>query len=265
MPPVFLGKRVAVVVPARDEARFIEETILGVPEFVEHVIVVDDGSVDGTGELAARGGGARVTVIRHAAARGVGAAIASGYRLASALGCDVVAVMAGDGQMHPDDLADVVAPVASGAVDYVKGNRLRHRDVLRRMPFGRLCGTAVFGWLTSMATGIAPLGDSQCGYTAIAARALAALDLDRLWPGYGYPNDLLGALAISGHRVGEVAVRPVYRGEASGLKLRHLAVIVFLIARIVLRRGAVSALSLAAPARWLSPPAATPSTPSRLR
>ncbi len=263
---MFLGKRVAVVVPARDEARFIEEMVIGVPDFVEHVIVVDDGSVDETALLASGAGGARVTVVRHLAARGVGAAIASGYRLASALGCDVVAVMAGDGQMHPDDLADVVGPVASGAVDYVKGNRLRHPSVLRTMPFGRMCGTAVFGWLTSIATGVAPLGDSQCGYTAISSRALAELDLDRLWPGYGYPNDLLGALATSGLRIGEVPVRPVYRGEASGLKLRHLAIIAFLIARIVFRRSAVAALSLAAPARWLSSPAAAPapSTTSRL-
>jgi hypothetical protein len=120
----------------------------------------------------------------------------------------------------------------------VKGNRLRHRGVAAAMPFGRLCGTAVFGWLTSLATGIVPLGDSQCGYTAIAARALGRLDLDRLWPGYGYPNDLLGALALAGLRVGEVEVRPRYRGEASGLKLRHLAIIAFLIARVAFRRAA---------------------------
>jgi glycosyltransferase involved in cell wall biosynthesis len=259
MPAVLLGKRVAVVVPARDEARFIAETVATMPAFVEQVIVVDDGSRDETARLAVEAGGARVTVVRHAEARGVGAAIASGYRVALALGYDVAAVMAGDGQMHPDDLEAVVAPVASGAFDYVKGNRLRHAGVLETMPLLRLSGTAVFGWLTSLATGVAPLGDSQCGYTAITARALGALDLDALWPSYGYPNDLLGALARRRLGVGEVTVRPVYRGEASGLKLRHVAVIVFLIARIVWRRAAAALSELpSAEAPWLQPP--TPET-----
>ena len=62
------------------------------------------------------------------------------------------------------------------------------------MPLGRLVGTTVFGQLTAWATGLG-VGDSQCGYTAIAARAVDALELDALWPGYGYPNDLLSALA----------------------------------------------------------------------
>ena len=62
------------------------------------------------------------------------------------------------------------------------------------------------------------------------------------------PPRRVGALAIAGLRVGEVSVRPVYRGEASGLKLRHLAVIAFLITRIVFRRGAVALIALATPA-----------------
>jgi dolichol-phosphate mannosyltransferase len=255
---VLLGKRVIVVVPARDESIFIAETVATIPAFVEKIIVVDDGSRDETARLASDAGGGRVTVVRHAEPRGVGAAIASGYRVAMGLGGDVVAVMAGDGQMHPGDLEGLVTPAASGAVDYVKGNRLRHRSVLGTMPIARLCGTMVFGWLTSLATGVTPLGDSQCGYTAITSRALGELDLDRLWPSYGYPNDLLGALALRRLKIGEVTVRPIYRGESSGLKLRHVAIIAFLIARIVLRRAALafSALPAAAePPAWLPAPA----------
>ncbi|HEY4118886.1 MAG TPA: glycosyltransferase family 2 protein [Byssovorax sp.] len=227
---------IAVVVPARDEALFIEEVVRGVPAFVDHVIVVDDASRDATAELARRAGGDRVRVVSNGASKGVGAAIARGYREARALGADVIAVMAGDGQMDPRDLAEVVAPVASGAADYVKGNRVKHPSAPFTMPLGRLVGTTVFGQLTAWATGLG-VGDSQCGYTAIAARAVDALELDALWPGYGYPNDLLSALAGRGLRVAEVVVRPVYRGEASGLRARHLLVISFLIGRAAARRG----------------------------
>jgi hypothetical protein len=148
----------------------------------------------------------------------------------------VIAVMAGDGQMHPGDLERLVVPCALGEADYAKGDRLHHPDVWRTMPLQRhLAGMALSG-LTARAAGLPGLSDSQCGFTAITAAALDALDLDRLWGGYGYPNDLLAALAAQGSRVRDVVVRPVYRGEASGLRPWHLATIAYLIARARLRR-----------------------------
>jgi glycosyltransferase involved in cell wall biosynthesis len=241
---VLENARLAVVVPACNEEAWIAETVRRMPAYVDHVIVVDDASRDATGEEALAVGDPRVEVIRHAENRGVGAAIVTGYRRARALGADVVAVMAGDGQMHPDDLAAVVLPAARGEADYVKGNRLAHPEVWRTMPPARLAGTAALAWLTQKAAGLDRLSDSQCGFTAITARAIDTLgeELDALWPRYGYPNDLIGALARHGLTIEEVVVRPVYRGEASGLRAWHLATIGYLIGRIAWRR-------LAAPAR----------------
>jgi dolichol-phosphate mannosyltransferase len=104
------------------------------------------------------------------------------------------------------------------------------------MPLARLAGTAALAALTRRAVGLASLSDSQCGYTAISGRALDAIDLDGLWPGYGYPNDLLAALAAAGVTLREVPVRPIYRGEASGLRPRHVLIILYLIARSAYRR-----------------------------
>lgn len=231
------GSKIAVVIPSYNEARWIGETVSTVPDFVDDIIVVDDASADDTSECAARAGGARLTIVRHAENRGVGAAIMSGYRAARERGAEVVAVMAGDGQMHPDDLRHVVEPVARSCFDYVKGNRLHHPDVLSTMPLGRLAAGFVLGWLTGLAIGQPGLSDSQCGYTAISASAIDALDLDAIWPRYGYPNDLLGEIARAGLSIGEVQVRPVYRGEASGVRPWHVATVTFLIARAALRRA----------------------------
>lgn len=90
--------------------------------------------------------------------------------------------------------------------------------------------------LTRAALGL-PVGDSQCGYTALARAACARLDLDALWPRFGYPNDLLAALAQARARIVEVPVRPVYhanpRNKLSG---RHVPVIAGVILRAWLRR-----------------------------
>jgi len=235
---VLSSARLAVVVPAFNEEPWIAETIRRMPGFVDHIVVVDDASHDRTAIEAASTGDARVEVICHAQNRGVGASIATGYRRARALGADVAAVMAGDGQMHPDDLEAVLAPILRGEADYVKGDRLRYPGAWRMMPPARLVGTAALAFLTRHAIGVPRLSDSQCGYTAISTRALDALDLDALWPRYGYPNDLLGALARKGLPIREVVVRPVYRGEASGLRPWHMATIGYVIGRAAVRRMA---------------------------
>jgi dolichol-phosphate mannosyltransferase len=104
------------------------------------------------------------------------------------------------------------------------------------MPRARRLGGEVFSRLTSIAIG-RPVHDSQCGYTAVARAACAQLDLDALWPRYGYPNDLLSHLAARDLRIVEVPVRPVYAGERSGLRVWHLGRIAQLVARAWVRRA----------------------------
>lgn len=216
------GARVAVVVPAFDEARLIGRTLATVPEWVDKIVVVDDGSRDATARVVESCEDPRVALVRHPINRGVGAALATGYRAAFASGADVAAVMAGDGQMHPDDLRRVVSPAARGEADYVKGDRLSHPESFTRMPKVRWVGNHALSALTRFATGLT-VRDSQCGYTALHRRGASRLDLDRLWPTYGYPNDLLSRAAVAGLAVADVPVRPLYGEEQSGIRARHVA------------------------------------------
>ncbi|HLV22529.1 MAG TPA: glycosyltransferase family 2 protein [Polyangiaceae bacterium] len=227
------GAKVAVVIPAFNEERLIGRTLSGIPSFVDTVYVVDDASSDQTTAAVVASGDARVRTLRHADNRGVGAAIATGYRAALADGHAAVAVMAGDNQMHPGDLSSLVDVVASGRADYAKGNRFDHPRA-HDMPAARRLGGRLLSLLTRWATGLA-VGDTQCGYTVIGADALRVLPLDELWPRYGYPNDLLALLAAHGMRVVEIPVRPVYAGEASGVRAWHVLSIGALIGRRWLR------------------------------
>jgi len=218
---MFRQLRVAVVVPAFNEARKIVATVAGIPFLVDDIFVVDDASTDDTAARAADAASATpVHIISHPQNRGVGAAIATGYKHALAAGADVVVVMAGDGQMDPADLPALLAPIADGSADYVKGNRFKHPEIWSAMPTSRIVGNALLSAATRVTSGYTHVFDSQCGYTAIHRRALTAIDLDVLWARYGYPNDLLSRLYVAGVRVVDVPVRPIY-GEhwKSGINL----------------------------------------------
>ncbi|HEY4175279.1 MAG TPA: glycosyltransferase family 2 protein [Kofleriaceae bacterium] len=222
---MFRHLRVAVVIPAFNEERAISETVATVPAWVDDVIVVDDFSSDDTGKnaaLAATGAG-RTTgfeVIRHAANAGVGRAITTGYRRSLAIGADVAVVMAGDGQMDPEDLPALLLPIADGCADYVKGNRFRHPAIWSTMPATRIVGNVVLSAATKITSGYLHVFDSQCGYTAISRAALESIPLDELFPRYGYPNDLLSRLAVADMRVVDVPVRPIYGAHwHSGINL----------------------------------------------
>jgi glycosyltransferase involved in cell wall biosynthesis len=235
---MFRGHRIAVVVPAYNEAPKIARTLRSIPGFVDHVIVVDDGSSDGTGRVAGRSQRRGLEVVTHPRNRGVGAAIATGYARAHAAGADVTAVMAGDSQMDPADLTPLVAAVVADQADYVKGNRFAWPGVVRVMPASRLFGNVVLSLLTRVATGYAQIFDSQCGYTAANRRALAAVLSGPLFARYGYPNDLLARLAAEEARVMDLPVRPVYGPQwRSGIRvLRVIAPLCFVLARALAAR-----------------------------
>ena len=217
------GKRVAVVVPAYDEESLVAETLRRIPDFVDRVYVVDDASRDGTGDRARELGDERIEVVRHEQNSGVGAAIVTGYRRALEEGIDVACVMAADNQMDPVELRGLVEPVARGEVDYAKANRLVSGEAWKIIPRTRYLGNAVLSLLTKIASGYWHVADSQAGYTAVSGEALGRLDLDRIYPRYGFPNDMLVHLNVQNARVRDVPSRPIYDvGEASGIRLRSV-------------------------------------------
>jgi glycosyltransferase involved in cell wall biosynthesis len=220
---MFEGKRVAVVVPAHDEEELIGKTLAGIPPLVDRIYVVDDASHDATVERARGAGDARVVVIEHERNRGVGAAIVTGYQRALVERDDVVAVMAADNQMDPDDLEMLVAPVARGELDYAKANRLFTGQAWQLIPRTRYLGNAVLSMLTKIASGYWHIADSQSGYTAISHGMLELLDLERVYTSYGFPNDLLVHLNVWNARVRDFPSRPVYGvGERSGIRYRKV-------------------------------------------
>ena len=215
-------KLICVVVPAHNEETQITKVMQTMPDYVDAIVVVDDASSDRTVEMV-KSKMEQVPnfyLITHPDNQGVGGAIASGYKWARDHEMDVTAVMAGDGQMDPDDLARIIDPVVNGEVDYSKGNRLFFGDAWNMIPHYRYLGNSFLSLTTKIASGYWHLADSQSGYTAISLNALKRIDPDTIYKYYGMPNDLLIKLNQHEFNVCDVNIKPVYNvGERSGIRL----------------------------------------------
>lgn len=222
---MYKNKTVYVIVPAYNESTQIATVIETMPEMVDCMVVVDDASSDDTADIVERyvQKSERIVLIRHTVNAGVGGAIATGYKYARDQGADMAVVMAGDGQMNPDDLPALLEPVADDKADYAKGNRLISGEAYTKIPKVRYFGNAFLSLLTKISSGYWHVADSQSGYTVINRKALHTIDWGKMYRRYGQPNDILIRLNVYNFRVMDVPIEPVYNiGEKSGIKIRQV-------------------------------------------
>jgi len=216
---------IAVVVPAYNEEKLIGRVAVGLPEWIDYIIIVNDASTDRTREVVTqlRNIDSRVVLIDHPVNQGCGGSLTSGYIWARENGCDITVRMDGDGQMDPAELPLLLDPIVEGRADYVKGNRLFTGEAFKRIPKVRYFGNAFLSLLTKIASGYWHVADFQSGYTAINKRALHMIDWDKMYKRYGQPNDLLVRLNVYNFRVTDIPVEPVYNvGEKSGMKIHKV-------------------------------------------
>jgi glycosyltransferase involved in cell wall biosynthesis len=154
--PALTPDRIAVVIPALNEARRIREVVLGALRHCPNVILVDDGSDDGTAEAVAD---LPITLLRHATRQGKGAGLRDGFAAALARGLDAVLSMDGDGQHSADDIPRLLAAGNRHPGWIVIGARLRNRD---DQPMHRRLANAFGDWGIAWGTGY-QVADSQSG------------------------------------------------------------------------------------------------------
>lgn len=267
---MLLGKTIAVTVPAYNEESQIGMVIETMPDYVDRIVIVNDGSKDKTSEVVKKyiandkkplieirpkhlsleaniynradlvlqelreseeklypkhqiendNHTDRIVLINQDNS-GVGSAIAMGYKWCRDHEIECTAVMAGDGQMDPDELMSIVLPVIEdGGVDYVKGNRLSHPAAKMIVPQIRYFGNNILSLLTKIASGYWSVSDTQTGYTAISLAALKRINIYDIYHTYGCPNDILVKLNIANCTLKEVPIKPVYDvGEKSKMKI----------------------------------------------
>jgi len=233
---MYKNKTIAAVIPCYNEETQLMKVISSMPEFIDHLIIINDASTDKTAEIATKQmqHNNKIFLIEHKKNEGVGGAIASGYKWARDNSIDIAVVMAGDAQMDPKDLTAILDPVANGSVDYSKGNRLSSGRAYKEIPRVRYYGNAILSLLTKIASGYWHIADSQNGYTAINKKSLKQINWDKMYKRFGQPNDLLVRLNINNLQVQDVHINPVYNiGEKSEIKIHR---VIFTISWLLLKR-----------------------------
>ena len=199
--------RVAVVIPAYQAAETLPAVLAGIRATLPHaaLIVVDDGSRDGTA-TAATGAGARLC--RHDRNQGKGAALRTGIAAGVDAGAAAIVTLDADGQHSPTEAPSLLAPVMAGAADLVLGARARSGS----MPLSRRTSNWLSSVLATRAVGV-PVPDAQTGFRAFTRTVAQAVRPSE--PRYDWELAFLLGAAAAGFRISSVPVSTVYAGARS--------------------------------------------------
>ncbi len=211
---------ISVVVPAYNEELLIEQTLESIPDYIDKIYAVDDGSYDDTYNIIKKTSikDNRIIPLKHEINKGVGAAIITGYKKSVDDNVDVAVVMAGDYQMDQTQIPKLIEPIIEGNADYTKGNRLTNNTDMKGMSIFRRFGNELLSILTKISSGYYDIMDPQNGYAAISRQALTTIELDEIYPKYGYCNDILVKLNVFDLRVKDVPIPARYGSEKSKIK-----------------------------------------------
>jgi glycosyltransferase involved in cell wall biosynthesis len=202
-------KNCAVLVPCLDEAGAIGGVISAVKSFVPNVLVVDDGSTDGTGDVAQAAG---ATVLRHARSLGKGTALRTGWDAALKRGFEWTLCMDGDGQHAAADIPRFLARGEKGDVALVVGERMHAPHT---MPLVRRVTNRFMSWQLSRLAGVR-LTDTQCGFRLLHLPSLARLQVKS--DCFEIESEVLIQFARARFGIAFVPIQVIYADERSKIR-----------------------------------------------
>jgi glycosyltransferase involved in cell wall biosynthesis len=200
--------RLLVAIPCKDEAEHIGPVIARIPSSIEgvdaiDVLVVDDGSSDRTGALAAAAG---ATVVRHGANRGAGFAFQTAVDAALTGGYDLLVTMDGDGQFAPEEIPRLCAPVLMGACDASTGSRFLEESSVDGIPRVKRIGNRMMSGLVNRLAK-SDFRDVSCGFRCFGVEALLRMNLHG---GFTYTQETFLDLAANRLTIQEVPISVRY-------------------------------------------------------
>lgn len=192
----FIMKTIAII-PAYNEEKNIENIISQTKKYVDHILVINDGSTDKTRELAKKAG---AEVFSHKKNQGLGITIRTGYLLALNMEYDIVVQIDADGQYNPSEIPALVRPILEDDADMVLGSRLE--NLMYKMPRIKKMGNKAFTWVLRKMTH-EDIKDGQTGFRAIRRDVLeTALPSSK----FSYTQEMIIRVAKEGWRIKSVPI-----------------------------------------------------------
>ena len=209
---VYRDKRISIIIPVHNEEKLIIPTLIGIPDYVDKIIIIDDGSEDSTRSLILSYEDERLELIALGENKGVGNAVKVGYKGSIQYNIDIVVAIGGDHQFDLEQLPSLLDPIVDDEADYVKGNRFLV-DAKEVMPNKRYFGNIFLSMLTRMASGVRTIFDTQGGFIAVSRKLIEIIDWDNFWNGYGFVSDFIIKIAAYGFRIKDIPIRAIYLKE----------------------------------------------------
>ena len=197
------------VIPCLDEEQFIGDVVAKALKHVDKVIVIDDGSTDGTADVARHAG---AQVISHPHSMGAGAATRSGFLAALKEGYEVVVTLDGDGQHDADEIPNVIKPILDGKADLVIGSRFVNPST--NMPPYRNLGIDIITWLYNTGSKV-KITDSQSCFRAHSLKLLESINITRA--DFGFSVEVLIRARNKRLKIVEVPASCLYHARGSSM------------------------------------------------
>jgi len=219
---MYRNTKVAVVIPAYNEEKLIGTTISKLPDFIDYIIVVNDGSKDNTQAVLEKIAktNKKLTVLTNKPNGGIGYTLIKGFKYAiSETDAVAVGIVAGDDQFDTSYLQPMLDDFINHELDYVKASRFFHREAFKTMPKYRQIGNIFISLLTKFSTGYYNITDITNGCGFLRRDVLERVNFDLVKSRYDYETSMLTALSIAGAKIRDHAVPAHYGEEKSTIKL----------------------------------------------
>ncbi len=197
---MYKGKKICVIIPAFNEEVLIGNVLDTLPNFIDIIIVVDDGSTDGTVDIAKSKG---ATVISHGKNEGVGAAFQTGLKKTMELGADIMVNIDADGQFNPKDIDKLIKPIIDNEADFVTASRFKNPDYYPKMTKVKFYGNKLMSSLIAKIVG-KKFYDVSCGFRAYSKEALLRINL---FGTFTYTQETFLDLAFKNVSIAEIPIK----------------------------------------------------------